>query len=57
MDLNYLLHRHQVSLMRSNAAGSPEARHAHNGLVRGYAHQIRELTKSYRSGLQPLVAL
>lgn len=44
MDLNYLLHRHQVSLMRSNAAGSPEARHAHNGLVRGYAHQIRELT-------------
>ncbi|WP_413062275.1 hypothetical protein ACLN6N_16290 (plasmid) [Sphingomonas carotinifaciens] len=57
MDLNYLLHRHQVSLMRSNAAGSPEARHAHNGLVRGYAYQISELTKHARDGLRPLVAL
>ena len=35
MALNYLLHRHQVSLMRSTAAVSPEARAAHRGLARG----------------------
>lgn len=43
MALNYLLHRHQVSLMRSNAAPSREARAAHRGLASAYAVQIREL--------------
>lgn len=43
MALNYLLHRHQVSLMRSEAGASREARAAHRGLATGYAFQIREL--------------
>lgn len=42
MDLNYLLHRHQVSLMRADSAASPEARHAHRGLARTYAALIAE---------------
>jgi len=40
MDLNYLLHRHQVSLMRADAAATGEGRHAHRGLAHGYAQQI-----------------
>jgi hypothetical protein len=40
MALNYLLHRHQISLMRSDAASSPEARAAHRSLAVGYARQI-----------------
>ncbi|MDQ0250860.1 hypothetical protein J2W22_002924 [Sphingomonas kyeonggiensis] len=43
MDLNYLLHRHQVSLMHAAAATSPEARFAHRGLARCYAERIRAL--------------
>lgn len=41
MDLNYLFHRHQVSLMRADAASCPPSRAAHVGLVRGYAQRIR----------------
>lgn len=44
MDLNHLLHRHQISLMRASAAASPEARHAHRGLAKGYAARIRTLS-------------
>jgi hypothetical protein len=43
MDLNYLLHRHQVSLMQASTAESPEARSSHRGLVRAYAAGIRTL--------------
>ncbi|WP_404334315.1 hypothetical protein AB2M62_12920 [Sphingomonas sp. MMS12-HWE2-04] len=43
MDLNYLLQRHQVSLIRADAAGSGEARIAHRGLANGYAERIRLL--------------
>lgn len=43
MDLNYLLARHQISLMRADAATGPEARYAHRHLARGYAERIREL--------------
>ena len=45
MDLNYLYHRHQVSLMRADAAAGSEARHAHRGLAREYA-QLIERTQS-----------
>lgn len=48
MDLNHLLARHQISLMRARAAASPEARHAHAGLTRGYATRIAALQS--RSG-------
>lgn len=45
MDLNYLFHRHQVSLMMAAAAAGPEARHAHGKLASRYAVQIaREQT-------------
>ncbi len=43
MDLNYLLHRHQVSLMRALSGGSSEARHAHRGLAAGYGKRIAAL--------------
>ncbi len=42
MDLNYLLHRHQLSLMLANGAPSCEARASHRGLATGYARRIRE---------------
>jgi hypothetical protein len=42
MDLNYLLHRHQSSLMRAAAARLPEVRRAHRGLAAGYAALIAD---------------
>lgn len=41
MDINYLLMREQISLMRAKAARSVEARRAHEGLARGYAEKLR----------------
>jgi hypothetical protein len=43
MDLNYLLHRHQVSLMQAETAQCAEARHSHLGLAREYAVQIERV--------------
>lgn len=43
MDLNYLLHRHQTSLMRADAATCVEAQVAHGKLAAGYARQIHTL--------------
>lgn len=40
MDFNYYLYRHQVSLMRADAATTADARAAHMGLARGYAREI-----------------
>lgn len=42
MDLNYLFHRHQVSLMRAGEATSVEARIAHEALARCYAVMIED---------------
>jgi hypothetical protein len=39
-DVNYLLHRHQVSLIRASAADSPESRAAHEGLARAYRDRV-----------------
>ena len=47
MDLNHLLYRQQVSLMRADAAASSEARHAHRGLARGYADRVRLLQAEF----------
>ena len=55
MALNYLLHRHQVSVMRSGSAASSEARAAHRGLASGYASRIRELRA--RTGAATVEAL
>jgi hypothetical protein len=40
VDLNYLYHRHQVSLFRAANAASNAARRAHRGLADGYAARI-----------------
>ena len=40
MDLNYLFHRHQVSMMMAAAARGSEARMAHVQLAGRYARQI-----------------
>jgi len=50
MDLNYLLSRHQVSLMRAQNAACREAAMAHRGLARGYAVRIRELQQLLGAG-------
>src|SRR3546814_11374684 len=42
MDINYLLHRQQISLAKANTAMSPEARRAHSRLARGYGAKLRE---------------
>jgi len=40
MDLNYLLHRHQVSLYMAENAASEQARLAHRQLAKAYAAEI-----------------
>ncbi len=41
MDLNYILSRHQLSLVAAETAAGSEARAAHLGLAQGYAARIR----------------
>lgn len=57
MALNYLLHRHQVSLMRADAAACVSARSSHRALANGYARQIELLVQPARQASTPLVAL
>ena len=40
MDLNYLYHRHQVSLFLADNAGSKQTRGEHRELAAGYAAEI-----------------
>ncbi len=40
MDVNYLLHRQQVSLIRAQMSHSKKGRAAYEGLARGYSDQI-----------------
>jgi hypothetical protein len=54
MDLNYLFHRHQVSLMMAAAARGHEARHAHVQLARRYATRIARVQA--QGGAQPTLA-
>lgn len=54
MALNYLLYRHQVSLIRAREALSREAQIAHQRLADMYAQRIR--AASDRLGGVPLVA-
>jgi hypothetical protein len=56
MDLNHLLHRYQISLMRADAARSVEARHAHRGLARQYAARIAETRQNADAPLVLAVA-
>jgi len=54
MDLNYLLSRHQLSLVRSTRAAGREARLAHRGLADGYAHRIADLQARSGATAAPL---
>lgn len=56
MDLNYLLSRHQISLMRADSAACPEAAIAHRGLAQGYAVRIREHRQRLGAGSSLLCA-
>lgn len=49
MDLNYLLHREQVSILRAGAAAGPEARACHTALAKGYAALILDQRYPHRS--------
>ena len=42
-DVNYLLHRRQMSLVRADTAAGPESRAAHRDLARRYAEQVRQI--------------
>lgn len=42
MDLNYLYHRHQVSLFNADNAACEDSRRAHLSLVASYAARIEE---------------
>lgn len=43
MDINYLLKREQISLMKARCAKTIEARMAHEGLARGYSARLRQI--------------
>ena len=45
MDLNKLLFRHQLSLMKADAAGTPQARYVHMDSAESYAVQIRDFQR------------
>lgn len=47
MDLNQLLYRQQVSLMRADAAACVEARQSHRGLASAYAQRIAQLQQEF----------
>lgn len=39
-DVNYLLHRQQMALIRAQSSRSPMGRAAYEGLAKGYSEQI-----------------
>lgn len=51
MDLNSLLHRHQLSLMKADVSLTPREQHAHDQFARDYAEQIGVLRDAL--GAQP----
>jgi hypothetical protein len=42
MDLNYLYHRHQVSLFMADSADCEQSRREHRELAHGYAARIAQ---------------
>lgn len=53
MDVNYLLHRQQVALIRAQMSRSAKGREAYEGLARGYTDQV----DAYRRANERLVNL
>ena len=54
MDLNELLHRHQISLMCAGSAQCVEARIAHQGMADLYGDRIRAMRPA-GAGTGPLI--
>jgi hypothetical protein len=42
MDLNYLYHRHGISLMKAELAACDRSREAHRGFAAAYAERIAD---------------
>jgi hypothetical protein len=51
MDLNYLYHRHGVSLMMAVHASCDRSRHAHRSLAAAYAERIAHAVRGNRQVL------
>jgi hypothetical protein len=47
-DVNYLLHRQQISLLRAQAARSAEGRAAYEELARGYSDRVAAYARENR---------
>lgn len=56
MDLNYLLSRHQQSLMRASTAPCVASRASHRAFAAGYAERIRELQRTYGTRTSAIAA-
>jgi len=54
LDVNYLLHRQQLSLLRAATAETPEGRAAHEGLAHGYTARIRAYRQKNRLAYEQL---
>ena len=50
MDLNYLYHRHQVSLFKAANGASEAVRRVHRELADGYAARIAAMRNPPRAG-------
>ena len=46
MDLNYLYHRHGISLMMSDRAACEPSRHAHRVMAGEYARRIADMVRA-----------
>lgn len=57
MDLNELLHAHQVAVMEASAAGDDVARQGHFEKVALYAKRVRELRQFNRQSALPSASL
>lgn len=47
-DVNYLLHRQQISLLRARDAGSAESRTVYEELARGYSDRVAAYAQENR---------
>ena len=53
MDLNFLLHRHQLSLMSADRAPNSHERRVHDQFAREFAEQIRATRNALGAGRSP----
>ena len=53
MDLNELLHAHQVAVMRASADGNDQTRDNHFAKVAEYAERVRQMREGYAANAKP----